>query len=104
MSTQGDGEPIRYSVHASGQVRADIRALHRKAWQAGKGPEFRRRLRQIVDRLREDPAGLGEALYRLPALKILVYVAVVAPLIVHYGVPEERPLVFIRGISELSQL
>jgi hypothetical protein len=44
----------------------------------------------------------GEPLYRLPALRLLVRHAMVAPLVVDYAVYEERPVVFIRGFKVLS--
>jgi UDP-N-acetylglucosamine 2-epimerase len=35
-------------------------------------------------------------LYRLPALKLLVYQVVVSGIVVFYGVHEEKPLVFLK--------
>lgn len=48
-----------------------------------------------------DPSEFGEPLYRLPALKIQVRTSIVPPLAIHFGVCEERPLVFIKGVQKL---
>jgi hypothetical protein len=45
----------------------------------------------------------GEALYSLPALKLEVRQAVVAPIVVDFAVHNEQQVVFIRGFKVLSQ-
>ena len=102
MSSQGDGLPIRYDVRMSEHTRALVKQLHRRARQAGSGPQFRAALRQVITRLSQDPLTFGEPLYRLPALRLLVRQAGVPPLVVDYAVHEDRPLVFIRGFKFLS--
>jgi len=102
MTSQGNGQSKRYTVHASKQTEAILEQLHQQAVQAGTGQKFTAALRQIGARLEADPLALGEPLYRLPALKLLVCQAVVLPLVVIFGVHDELPLVFIRGFKVLS--
>jgi len=56
----------------------------------------------IGDRLRTDPLVFGEPLFRLPALELFIRQGAVAPLVVNYGVHEERRLVFIRGFNVME--
>jgi hypothetical protein len=99
MSTQGDGQPVLYEVIIAQKDQAFLKERHREAAEAGQGQAFLAALRQIYERLRKDPLNLGEPLYRLPALKLIVCQAVVSPLLVDFAVHEERPLVFIRGFK-----
>ncbi len=102
MSGEGNGEPRQYHVSMSQQTKAALKKLHAKAAEAGTGHQFLAALRQIIEQLQTTPTTFGEALYRLPALKLLVCQAVVTPLVVDYAVHEDRPLVFIRGFKTLS--
>jgi hypothetical protein len=102
MSSQGNGQSKRYSVHGSKQTKAVLDQLHQQAVEAGIGQQFAAALRQIGNRLQADPLALGEPLYRLPALKLLVCQAVILPLVVNFAVHDELPLVFIRGFKVLS--
>jgi hypothetical protein len=102
MTTQGDGQPVRYHVTLAGAARAVLEQLSVQARQAGTGQQFLAALREIGERLRNDPLNFGEPQYRLPALRLLVCQAIVAPLVVDFAVHEDRPLVFIRGFRLLS--
>jgi hypothetical protein len=102
MSSQGNGEQTFYEVHMSEHDRSLLKQRYLEAAQAGKGNQFLSALRQIAQRLREDPLNFGEPLYRLPGLKLLVRQAAVLPLVVDYTVHETRPLVFVRGFKVLS--
>jgi hypothetical protein len=86
----------------SAQTQVLILQLHDDAIQAGTGQRFLAAFRAIVARLHRDPRVFGEPLYRLPALRLEIRKAAVLPLVVDYGVHEDRPLVFIRGIRVLS--
>ena len=48
-----------------------------------------------------DPYDFGEPLYRLPALRMQIRHGAILPLFIDYGVCEDRPLVFIRGVTLL---
>jgi len=67
----------------------------------GKGKLFVQSLRQILAQLRLEPSRFGEPLYSLPALRLTVRQAVVIPLVVYYGVHNEKPLVFVNGFKVL---
>jgi hypothetical protein len=83
-------------------VKVDLRSFHTQSMELGKGAPFLIALRQVYYRLHRDPHGFGEALYRLPALKLLVYQGVISPLVVTFGVHEELPLVLIRVVNLLA--
>src|SRR5262245_14482505 len=100
MSTGGNGQS--YEVRLSQATRVRIKQLHLQAAQQGKGTEFIRAFREIIDRLRWDPHTFGEPLYHLPALRLQIRQGVIQPLSVDYGVHEQKPLVFIRGVKVLS--
>jgi hypothetical protein len=101
MTTQHNGEPIRYTIHMSGLTGKWLKATHHKHAEAGKGQAFIAALRRIVARLEVEPLVFGEPRYRLPALQLLVRQGAIRPLVVNYAVHETQPLVFIRGFSLL---
>lgn len=100
MTSQYNG--TNYKVVLVGAVKADLREFHEQLMQQGKGAAFLAILQKVSDRLQKDPRGLGETLYRLPALKCLVYQAIILPLVVTYAVHDELPLVFVRVVKLLS--
>jgi hypothetical protein len=102
MSSHGNGQPIRYNVHTSAQTKDLLKQLHQQAVQSGTSQKFLASLHEIGRRLVQDPQTFGEPLYRLPALKMVVFQAVILPLVVLYAVHDDRPLVFIRGFKILS--
>jgi hypothetical protein len=102
MTTQGNGQPVRYTVTMSGATRSVLKQQHRRAMQLGMGQQFLDAYREIIERLHNDPLNFGEPLYRLPALRLLVCQGVLSRLLVNFAVHEDRPLVFIRGFRFLS--
>jgi hypothetical protein len=102
MTSQGNGQPRTYKVSMSEQNRDLVKQKQREATQAGNGEQFLAAWRIIVERLRTDPLSFGDLLYHLPALKLLVYRAVVASVVVEYAVHDEKPVVFIRVFKVLS--
>jgi hypothetical protein len=102
MTSQGDGQPIRYEVRLAKQIKNTIQQLHHQAAQRGQGHQFLDALRLIHDRLQRDPQQFGEPLYRLPALKLLVFQAIVSPIVVDYAVHQEEPVVFLKGVTLLG--
>ena len=92
-----------WEVHCSGAVAKRLRAVQRQATKEGRGEAVLDAFRQIVQRLQQDPSGVGEPLYHLPALHMEVRSVVVRPLSVHFGVCSDRPLVFIKGVELLSE-
>jgi hypothetical protein len=102
MTAPSNG-PRRYGVHSSASVAATIRRAHRKALRQGRGELFVRAFREIVRRLELDPFDAGEPVYRLPNLQMQVRTVSLRPLVVHFAVCEDRPLVFIRRVKLLSE-
>jgi hypothetical protein len=94
------GQP--YEVHGSGAIAVLLRRIQRQATREGRGGQVLAAIRQIYQRLHTDPMNFGEPAYRLPGLRMQVRTAAVRPLIVDFGVCEDRPMVFIKGIKLLS--
>lgn len=101
--SSGNGTPHPYSVSMSQIQRANLLHLHQLAAALGQGQRFLDAYREIVRRLQRDPRVFGEALYSLPALKLEVRQAVVAPIVVDFAVHNEQQVVFIRGFKVLSK-
>jgi len=93
---------IDYKVYCSGAVAKSIRDVHQQAVQEGRGEAMVTAFRETVEHLRKRAERFGEALYRLPALRIEVRHAVLRPIAVQFGVCEDRPLVFIKSVTLLS--
>jgi hypothetical protein len=79
-----------------------LRQIQRRAAREGRGEEVLSAFRQIARQLQADPVNLGEPLYRLPNLRMQVRSVAVRPLVVDFGVCEDRPLVFLRSVKLLS--
>ena len=60
-------------------------------------------LHLLKRRLQTSPGNLGEPLYRLAALRMQIRTVVLGPLAVDFGVCEDRPVVFIKGVVLLSK-
>jgi hypothetical protein len=101
MNSQSNGRKA-YKVIPVGNVMAHLRQFHEEQMHQGKGPAFLDVLRQINERLRDDPLGFGEPLYQLPALKLLVHQGIMRPLVVTFGVHDELLVVFIRVVKLLA--
>ena len=101
MTVAGNGSR-RYEIHCSSAIAEEIREVHRQAANQGRGKEVTEAFRQIIQRLEIDPFDVGEAAYRLPGLRLQVRSTIVRPLVVDFGVSEDRPLVFIKGVKLLS--
>ena len=100
MTTEGNGTV--YEVKYSLNLKKIIIQLHLEEADRGRGQQFLDALRVIHQRLRRDPIQFGEPLFHLRALKLVVYQAVVARVVVEYVVYEERPLVFLKDVKLLD--
>jgi hypothetical protein len=87
----------------SGKVAQALRTLQRQASLEGRGEAVLAAFRTVIEHLQRDPTGCGEPRYRLPALRMEVRSTSIRPLVVHFGVCEDRPLVFIKGVKLLSR-
>lgn len=95
-----DRPPFHVSV--SGHLAEALRSLQRQADSDGRGKELNRAAHDLLKRLRYAPHSTGEPLYRLPSLRIIVRTVVIGPLSVDFGVCEDRPIVFLKGVHLLS--
>jgi hypothetical protein len=102
MSKSANGGDF-YQVHGSGTIAQAIRQIHHRALREGRGREVAEALHLLKRRLQINPGNLGEPLYRLAALRMQVRTAVIGPLAVDFGVCEDRPVVFIKGVALLSK-
>jgi hypothetical protein len=101
MAGPGNGVG-RFAIHCSGVIAAALRRVHRQASAEGRGKAVTRAFGEIIRRLNIDPFQIGEPMYRLPGLRMQVRTCVVRPLAVDYAVCEDRPLVFIKGVTLLG--
>ena len=98
---QNPGQP--WGVHLSHVVADSLLRIQRQASEEGRGEECLAAFRHVVERLQSDPTTIGEPLYRLPGLHLMVRTVAVRPLAVIFGVSEDHPLVFIRSVRLLSR-
>ncbi len=102
MPEPTDGRRL-YQVHGSGAIAEAFRQVQRRALRDGRGPEVVSALHQLRRRLQRNPTKLGEPLYRLAALRMQIRSVVLGPLVVDFGVCEDRPVVFIKGVTLLAK-
>jgi hypothetical protein len=93
---------LHHDVYCSGAVAKSIRDVQKQALKQGRGQAMLDAFRQAVQRLHSNPRDFGEALFRLPALRMEVYTAVVRPITIDFAVCTDRPLVFIKGVKLLG--
>jgi hypothetical protein len=92
----------RYQVHGSGRILQVLQQIQLEAAQQGRGEEVLAALRQIARQLQRRPLRIGEPLYRLPSLRMQIRSVAVRPLVVDFGVLEDRPMVFLRAVKLLA--
>ena len=92
----------RFTVVCSGAIREEILRIHRRATQQGRGPAVTQAIRDLMQRLERDPFQVGEPAYRLPDLRLQMCLVIIHPLVVDFAIAEDRPLVFLKGISLLK--
>lgn len=102
MSAPRNGGQV-YQVHGSVLIRNALRRIQRRAARQGRGQDVLAALRLMAQRLREAPNAFGEPLYHLPALRMLVRSASIRPVVVHFGVCEDRALVILKGVYLLPK-
>jgi hypothetical protein len=102
MPEPEEGSP-RWQVVCSSVIAELLRQLQRRASRTGRGKAMASAFRQIVERLQRDPTEVGEPSYRLPAMRMQVRRIVVRPLVVHFAVSEDHPLVVIKAADLLAR-
>jgi hypothetical protein len=101
VSSAHGGQP--FHVVYSATIAQTIRELQRRASRQDRGEEFLAAVRTVWGRLRDDPTSFGEALYRLPTLRLCVRCALMAPLGIHFAVHDDLPIVFVSSVKLLSK-
>jgi hypothetical protein len=102
MDYPGNGNPS-YEVYCSGAVAKTVREVYEQASRQGRGKEMVSAFHQAFQRLRQNPHSFGEPLYRLPILRMLVCAAVIRPIAIDFAICTDRPMVFIKNVTLLSQ-
>ena len=92
--------PTPYRVLYSGVVEQRLRELSEVARRRGDGPAFLAALKAFRDRLPIYPQ-FGDPLYDLTAETGQIYNGVISPLLMRYGVFEDRRLVFCGALPVL---
>jgi hypothetical protein len=95
------GNEKRYTVHCAGAITKLLRKLQRQASRKGKGKAMSSAFERIVHQLEIEPWTAGEPVYNLPSLRMQIRNIAVPPLVVHFGVCEDWPMVFIQGVKSL---
>jgi hypothetical protein len=86
-----------YKVVISAYVAKQAQKLHDIAVDHDLGKAFIEALEVIDHGLRTNPREFGGPLFRLPALKLQIFMRGVFPVAVDYGVHDKLPLVIVRG-------
>src|SRR4051794_24396426 len=94
MSQPSSGVPP-YRVAYSGLCLDSTRQLLARAAAKGRFAEVAQVLRDVHKRLEWIPLDFGDSLRNLVYLGILEHVAVLAPLVVAYGVDEAKRIVYV---------
>ena len=102
MSVGSNGER-HYQLNLSADLQARLHRLHQRASDEGRGPQFIHALETIVKRLEKAPSSHGDPLYRLATLRLVVYEIAIYPIIVHYAVSDDLPIVYFKSVKLLSE-
>ena len=94
MNEPSDAVPP-YRVVYSDRRRAHVKQLLERASQQGRFAELAQAIRDIDTRLHWVPLDFGEPLQDYLELRIVELVGVVSPLVVKYGIDEDRRIVYI---------
>ncbi len=98
---QGNGGS--YRVLSSQKIAKDFRRLYQQASLEGRANAFMSAAHRIGHMLIQAPFELGEPLYRLPALQLQVRHCAIGPLLIHFAVHDDKPLVFIKSVALLPE-
>jgi hypothetical protein len=93
--------PPPFQVSYPEAVRNHLKRLHAKAAQKALEQSVLDAVRRIDHRLRSDANVFGEPKYHYRALKLQLRVAIEPPLVVHFMVHDEQPLVFVKSLRAL---
>jgi hypothetical protein len=92
--------PVPYTVEYSGAVRQRLRQMAREASARGDAPAFTTALKKIDRLLRLYPQ-FGDPQIDLTAESGVIYLAIIPPIFIRYGVYEGRRLVLVGALPIL---
>lgn len=99
MHTPSSNGGPTFRIEMSLAIEESIIGLLKHAVQEGRGVEFYQAMSLVMERIRHSARSAGEPLYRLPALKMQVRLIAQLPIIVHYGVCENRDVAYIKLVT-----
>ena len=92
----------QHQVHCSAIIAKALQQIQHDAKGSTQREAIASAFKQIVKLLQDNPQAVGEPYYRLPTLLLQIRTCVVYPLVVHFAVCEDRPLVFIKAVKLLG--
>ena len=92
--SESSGAPVLYHVTYSQRVRSELLRLGERAKAAGYGKQFFAAVKEI-DRLLHLYPQFGQPLYDLKHQPMQVCIGVVPPLVLRFGIHQERRLVMV---------
>ena len=102
MTGGPNGQPTTYKVDMLGSVILQFKALLEEADHRGIRFRTIRTLRIIFRRLRSEPLLLGEIYRHYKNLHLLLHVAVMQDVVVHFAIHPEEKFVIVQKIFLLS--
>jgi hypothetical protein len=96
MGSAGNGQ--HYGIAFFGSLAQEIDKLHDIAVAAGLGNAFLAALEYAVFRMQHDPWEFGELIQHLKHARLKIHIRIVKPLVIEFGIHEEKPLVLIKRI------
>jgi hypothetical protein len=102
MPSSSNGER-QYRLALSGEIAKSLGRFQYQESLEGRGEQFLQALRTVIEGLVHHPRKLGEPLYHLNALRLQVRSVAVSPLLIHFAIHDDYPLVFIKSVALLPK-
>jgi hypothetical protein len=103
MNPLGNGQRVRYRIIVSGIIAASIKHEQMRARVDGKGEAFLSALEYVTARMIHDPHNLGEPIFPLRAIQVLVHLVFVPPLALEFAIHHDQPMIFLRRVSYIPK-
>jgi hypothetical protein len=91
----------QFTVSYPESVSLALREHAKQAAREGCMDKLLAAVRAIDARLKRDPRDFGEPKHRYQELKLVLHVAIHAPLVVHFTIHDELPVVFVKSLCPL---
>ena len=79
-----------------------LRRIEERAKELGILDRILADYKEIESRLNSDPRTFGNLSHQFQQMKMQAYVGIAIPIVVHYGVHDEAPVVIVRDVKVLS--